>query len=105
MLGWKNPDRVSVDGGTPTRWFDRLSGTWRAVFEAKPLPSPGAMNYAYESLGLAMFAPAGRGVFAPGTPNPLPHAPLYQQGTASVQGIPVVAGQIFRQPLVTTGSK
>lgn len=92
-------ERLSLQTPTPTYWWNRFLGTFRVLYEAKPVPSPGAGNYAYESLGLAMFAPAGRGVSVTGNPRPLQPAQLYQQKTAAVQGIPVVAGQIIMQPL------
>lgn len=81
---------------------DSFMGTsYKAVFERKPMPDPGAQNYAWETLALPAFTPIGPGNVAIAM-RPLPFGPpplLTQQG-AIVRGIPTTAGQIIGQPLI-----
>lgn len=62
-------------------------------------PTPGAMSYAFVSLGLPAFSTIGPGIAALGTPRPVA-IPYYSLQAVPIVGIPLQAGQIFGQPLV-----
>lgn len=71
---------------------------FKMAWERKPLPGPGAMNYAYESLALPpqsaiSGAVAQRNFLAVVKPN------IYKFQDVLLNGIPMVAGQTILQPL------
>lgn len=73
---------------------------YRAVWSEKQLPSPGAMNYAYESLGLSPTSPISSAVANRNQLAVVTAGNLYQPVQAlQVQGIPLVSGQVYGQPL------
>ena len=68
------------------------------------MPSPGAMRYAWESLGLEQFTPIGPGVATRKPIVPLPGGDQPYVGLAvRLDGIPTVAGQVVGQPLYNPG--
>lgn len=74
------------------------------VWERKRQPSPGAMQYAYESLALAPTTPIGAGV-AVRRPLAVDQGEqLYVGQSVPVQGIPTVAGTVVTQPLFVPDS-
>lgn len=83
------------------------------AFERKRLPSPGAQNYAYESLGLVGFTYIGPAVAARRSAHgfygamfpPLQQPPVYALQQAAVAGVGgLSAGQIIGQPLINMGN-
>lgn len=70
------------------------------LYKERPMPGPGAMNYAYSSLALGMFSPIGRASQAIGGINVYSPAQVYGMQTQSINGIPLTAGQMALQPLV-----
>lgn len=75
-------------------------GLYQAVWEAKKLPSPGAMNYAYETLGLAPFSPIGPTIRTRQPIIPMAQQQVVQTGQAVIlQGMPTVSGQLVKGPL------
>lgn len=73
--------------------------SYRMQWERKPLPSPGAMNYAYESLALAPQSPISGAVEQRQFFRVCSGPQLYQFQTGTLNGIPLVAGQAIMQPL------
>lgn len=92
-MGWftrkEPPNRVDPNDGYPD---------YKAVWERKAMPDPGAQNYAWESLGLEPFSPIGPGVRVRIGITPL-FSQIYTQQAGFLTGIPTTAGQMFGQPL------
>ena len=82
----------------------RFSETFSGInhWVRKRLPTPGAQNYAYESLGLAEFSYAGRATANKHSYRVVQTPQLYVDGqsllTSGLGG--VAAGQIISQPLI-----
>lgn len=74
------------------------SGNFHLAWEEKPLPGPGAGNFAWEVLGLVEFSPIGPTIYAR-EPMRSTARPMYSYQAVPLQGIPLVSGQIFGQPL------
>lgn len=79
----------------------RKKGPFHLVWHKTHQPSPGVMNYAYETLALFPVTPAGPtvNVRQPHRFNPLQPLQPVVTNAVPVQGIPTTAGQIFGQPL------
>jgi hypothetical protein len=76
-------------------------------WERQRQPSPGAMAYAWETLGLVPFSPIGSGIPATFHFRPLLSAPQpYSLKAVALDGVPTVAGGIMGAPLYnpTTGA-
>lgn len=78
--------------------FDETPGTYHAVWEQKRMPDPGAQPFAWEALGLPPFTPIGPAV-ANRDQIRATFSQLYSLQAVPLQGMPIVAGQIFGQPL------
>lgn len=92
--------KVKVDSNDPN--FDLTpSREYAATWERRASPSPGAMCYAYETLALAQYAPAGPSVPVRNPLYPVSRGPQMYVPAQSVyvQGIPTLAGQYFSGPL------
>lgn len=88
---------IRDDPGNPG--FDRSDGgRYHAVFENRPQPTPGAMSYAYESLGLVQQAPSGPTVTVR-RPRSITAPQVYVKQGAMIAGVPLTAGQVFGAPL------
>lgn len=79
---------------------DPPPGGYQGVWEKKRQPSPGAMAFAWETLGLEQFTPIGPGVHVrqgfqvtPGVPQPATGQAVW------LDGIPTNAGQVYGQAL------
>lgn len=83
--------------------FDENPGTYRAVWEQKRLPDPGAQNFAWETLGLFQLAPSGPTVTNRDAIVPL-STPMYAYQSGMLLGTPLTAGQIVGQPLYDPNS-
>lgn len=70
----------------------------KMVWERKPLPSPGAMNYAYETLALAPQSEIS-GAVAQRQTLSLFGRQVYKYQDAWLAGFGTVSGQIIGQPL------
>jgi len=79
----------------------RQRGPFHLIWSKRTMPSPGVMNYAYESLALFPVTPAGPTVNVRQPHAFSPIQPQQPMVTNAVQtnGIPTTAGQIFQQPL------
>ncbi len=93
---WPFKRKARLDPGNSG--FNEDQGTFRIVYERKPMPDPGAQNYAYESLGLVAFPPAGPSITIR-QPRETVFPQMYATHAIPQNGIPLVAGQIFGQPL------
>lgn len=82
--------------------FDENDGTFEIVYERKPQPDFGALEYARESLGLPPFAPLGAGTgFLRLMVEPYVRAPqLVATQNVVTAGVPLVAGYVYGQPLL-----
>ncbi len=78
------------------RFMDKWG--YKQVWERKELPSPGAMNYAYETLALKPDSPIS-GAVAQRKTFSLFGPQVYKYQDAWLAGVPLVSGQIFGQPL------
>ena len=76
-------------------------GPFHAVWGQKRqnLPTPGAMSYAYETLGLAPTSVIDHAVAVRGQIRAEQPQQSYVGQAVPVQGIPIVAGQIYGAPL------
>jgi len=92
-------ERLTLSSDAPVYMFDRHAGTYRLVYEQKRMPSPGAMNYAYESLGLGMFSPIGPSIRVRNKMSVFAGAQLSTLSDTGINGVPLTAGQIAMQPL------
>jgi hypothetical protein len=72
---------------------------YKAVWVEKELPSPRAMNFAYESLALAPESPISGAVAQRQQLSHFSAGQLYQFQTAWMDGIPTISGNIIGQPL------
>lgn len=92
--------RIGIYPAGGVNWFDRVAGTWRAVYQLTPQLTDSAAEYAYMSLGLSPSAVLGRGTYAgahrPGAFGP---PPLTAMQAPKVAGLPTLAGQFAMQPL------
>lgn len=75
----------------------------KMVFRRKELPSPGAMNYAYETLALAPQSEIS-GAVAQRQQLSLFAAQVYKYQDIPLQGIGLVSGQVIGQPLFDPAS-
>lgn len=79
---------------------DAPAGAFAHVWERKKQPSPGAQNYAFESLGLVQFTPSGPSVAVREPIVPLQRGPQPVVGQSVItNGVPTVSGQLYGQPL------
>lgn len=82
----------------------RFADIWKNTYhwQRKRLPTPGAQNYAFETLALAEFSPVGWGVRARQFFNVLQPPQLYVNGQAlPITGLGgLIAGQVIMQPLI-----
>lgn len=93
-MGWFKRKRADADNNG---FFDDPG--YHQAWERKELPGPGAMAYAWETLGLAPLTPIGRGIvayLAVRAVGPQVYMPFK---SITVVGIPTMAGQMALQPL------
>ncbi len=69
MFNRKPKKQTVVEGGA------RESGFFHMFWQRQSMPDPGAMNYAYESLGLCPFYPIGPSVTTRQPISPIANAP------------------------------
>lgn len=95
MLFARKPKKQTItEGGS------RKSGWFHMFWERQPMPDPGAMNYSYESLGLAPFTPIGAGVTTRQPMMPIGERPQpYYQKAVILNGIPTTSGTMVLSPL------
>jgi hypothetical protein len=94
MFARKPKKRTVTEGGS------RRSGWFHMFWERQPMPDPGAMNYSYESLGLAPFTPIGPSVTTRQPINPISERPLpYYNKAVVLNGIPTTSGTMVLSPL------
>lgn len=77
---------------------------FKQVWERKPLPSPGAMNYAFETLSLPPFSPIDGAISNRGQLSLFQYGQLYQYQAVNTVGVPTVSGQVIMQPLFDPAS-
>jgi hypothetical protein len=94
---WPFRKKTALDPGNAG--FNELPGTYKAVWQRKPMPDPGAQNYAWESLAMAQFAPSGPSV-ATRKPIISTMGQMYVGKAVVLNGIPTMAGGIVGQPLM-----
>jgi len=84
--------------------FDERPNTFHIVYERKPQPDFGALEYAYESLALPPFPPMGPGVgwIRSMTDIFQRSDQSYIAQTVLPAGIPQTAGFIYGQPMIET---
>lgn len=94
-------ERLGVYATDGVQWRDDVGGTWRAVWQRGHLPTPGAMDMAYMTLGLGALSPCGAGFDVQG-PRWRAYQPeqAYSPQSLSMAGLPTIHGQVFNQPLV-----
>lgn len=95
MIGNK---RIGIYPDGPMKWFDRVSGTFRTVYQLTPQLPDQAAEYAYMSLGLTAQAPLGRGVHA-GSFRTFGAAPSMAMQAPKAAGLPAHAGSWTQTPL------
>lgn len=79
---------------------DPPPGSYQGVWEKKRQPSPGAQAFAWETLSLAQFTPAGPSITVRQGFRVLSGADQPYVGQAvSLEGVPTTAGQVVGQPL------
>lgn len=76
----------------------------KMVWVRKELPSPGAMNYAYETLALAPQSEISGAVAQRQTLSLFAGKQVYKYQDAALQGIGTVSGQVISQPLYDPNS-
>jgi len=95
----KKKDTVNVEtvSGNPPRFLP--PGFYEMEWEKQRSPSPGAMVFSWETLGLPQYSPvgAGRGILKVIRSTQQPMA-FYH--TAPLAGMGLVPGQIIFQPLI-----
>lgn len=74
------------------------NNVYNQSWERRPLPDPGAQNYAFETLDLYALTPVGPGVGQFNYIKPL-QAQTYVLQAVPLQGIPLTSGQIYGAPL------
>lgn len=79
----------------------RARGPFHLVWKKTRQPTPGVMNYAYESLALFPVTPAGPTVNVRQPHAFSPQQPMqpFAMNAVWTRGIPTTAGQLFGQPL------
>lgn len=88
-----NP-KTDVDNN---RFYDQWGVKY--VWERKELPSPGAMNYAFETLALAPESEISGAVAQRQQLSLITSGQLYKYQDVVLQGVPLVSGQILGQAL------
>ena len=82
----------------------RFADIWKDGFHhwtRKEQPTPGALAYAFESLGLVEFTPIGAGVAQRVQLRPLAAQSYLPAQLLPLQGLGgIVAGQVITQPLI-----
>lgn len=79
---------------------DPPEGLYQGVWEKKRQPSPGAQAFAWETLSLAQFVPAGPSITVRQGIRPLAGTEQPYVGQAvNLDGVPTTAGQMVGQPL------
>ena len=101
-MAWKRRSEPKPGEPAYSPFIDTLKGTlYKAVFERKQQPDPGAQAFAWETLALPAFTPIGPGVLAI---SKRPHAfyapPAYGFAGTVIVGLPYIAGQYILQPLI-----
>lgn len=98
----KDPD---IDTALPTGNTRLLpDGTYVMDWQNQAMPSPGAMSYSWETLGLPPIGIIAQGI---ASREPFPvfgNMPVYITSQAlPLWGIPTVAGTVVQQPLIRQG--
>jgi hypothetical protein len=93
-------ERIGVYATDGVQWQGDHAGTWRAVWQRGYLPTPGAMDMAWMSLGLGPVPICGPGFDVQG-PRWRAFQPeqAFSPQTLGVSGLPTAHGQVFNQPL------
>lgn len=99
MFGRKKKEAVSL----PPK--SSALGLLHMEWERQRMPSPGAMNYAYETLGLAAFTQIGASVAVRKQIHAVQSAPSPVVGhSVRMDGMPIVSGQVMSAPLFNTAT-